>query len=97
MLLKAEIIEILQSVEDPELHIDLWTLGLIYGVEFDEANQKGTITMTYTTPLCPFGPQMTEEIQKRLRALDEHAEVAIKVVFDPPWTPSAEVRAMLGV
>jgi metal-sulfur cluster biosynthetic enzyme len=97
MLLKDEIIEVLKAAEDPELHIDLWTLGLVYGIDFDEATQKGTITMTYTTPLCPYGPQMTEDIKKRIAALDANAEVEVKVVFDPPWKPSDEVRAMLGV
>lgn len=93
---KEEIIEVLKTTMDPELGIDLWTLGLIYDVNHDEKAQKCAITMTFTTPFCPYGPQMVGEIKSRLRALGL-GDVTIEVVFEPPWEPSAEVRQMLGV
>lgn len=96
MVIRQEIEEVLQNTYDPELGIDLVTLGLIYKIDFDEKAQSAKVTMTFTTPLCPFGPQMVGEIKSKIRALGiEHPEV--EVVFEPPWEPSEEVRSMLGV
>ncbi len=96
MVIKEEIIEILQNFLDPELGIDIYTLGLVYGVDFDEKKQELKLTMTFTTPLCPYGPQMIGELKSRFRAIGLD-KVDIQVVFEPPWKPSDEVRAMLGV
>jgi metal-sulfur cluster biosynthetic enzyme len=96
MVIKQEIEEVLKNTMDPELGIDLWTLGLIYGIDFDEKAQKLKLKMTFTTPLCPYGPQIVGDIKGRFRALGLE-DVVVDVVFDPPWEPSAEVRAMLGV
>ena len=96
MVIKDEIIEVLKNTLDPELGIDLWTLGLIYDVDMNEKAQKLYIKMTFTTPLCPYGPQMVGELKSRFRALGLD-DVTIDVVFDPPWEPSKEVRTMLGV
>lgn len=96
MVIKEEIEEVLKNTMDPELGIDLWTLGLIYGVDFNEEKQALKIKMTFTTPLCPYGPQIVGDIKGRFRALGLE-DVVVDVVFDPPWEPSAEVRAMLGV
>lgn len=95
MVIKKEIDEVLKNTYDPELGIDLDTLGLIYDVDFDEKSQKLYIKMTFTTPLCPYGPQMIGELKGKFRALGLD-DVKIDVVFDPPWEPSQEVRAMLG-
>lgn len=96
MVVTKEIEEVLKTTMDPELGIDLWTLGLIYDVDFDEDAQKLYIKMTFTTPLCPYGPQMIGEIKSRFRALGL-TDVTVDIVFDPPWEPSPDVRAMLGV
>ncbi len=96
MVIKDEVIEVLKNTLDPELGIDLYTLGLIYDVDMDEKNQKLVIKMTFTTPLCPYGPQMVGELKSKFRALGLD-DVKVDVVFDPPWEPSEEVRAMLGV
>lgn len=96
MLIASEIEEVLKNIYDPELGIDLRTLGLIYGVDFDEKSQKLAIRMTFTTPLCPYGPQIVGELKSRFRGLGLE-NVRVEVVFDPPWEPSPEVRAMLGV
>ncbi len=96
MVIKQEVEEVLKNTYDPELGIDLVTLGLIYNIDFDEKEQKLVITMTFTTPLCPYGPQIVGEIKSRFRSLGLE-DVKVDVVFDPPWEPSSEVRAMLGV
>lgn len=96
MVIKEEVIEVLKNTMDPELGIDLYTLGLIYEIDLDEEKQALKITMTFTTPLCPYGPQMVGDIKGRFRALGID-NVEVEVVFDPPWEPSEEVREMLGV
>jgi metal-sulfur cluster biosynthetic enzyme len=96
MVIKDEVIEVLKNTLDPELGIDLYTLGLIYDVDMDEKKQKLYVKMTFTTPLCPYGPQMVGEIKSRLHDLGLD-DVKVDVVFDPPWEPGADVRAMLGV
>ena len=96
MVIKDEIIEVLKTSIDPELGIDLYTLGRIYNVDFDEEKQALHIKMTFTTPMCPYGPQMIGELKGRYRALGIENPV-IEVIFDPPWEPSEEVREMLGV
>jgi len=96
MTFLEEINEVLNNTMDPELGIDLMTLGLIYKVEFDEKTQALKVTMTFTTPLCPYGPQIVGDLKGKFRALGIKDPV-VEVVFDPPWTPSDEVRAMLGV
>ncbi len=86
--------EVFKKYEDPELNIDIWTLGLIYEIKIENKNVK--IVLTFTSPMCPFGPQMVEELKKQI--LDSGAEaVSIEVTFSPPWKPSEELREMLGV
>lgn len=95
MITKEQLIEeVFKKYEDPELNIDVWTLGLIYEIKIESKNVK--IVLTFTSPMCPFGPQMVEELKKRI--LDSGAEeVDIEVTFSPPWKPSEELREMLGV
>lgn len=96
MVIKDEIIEVLKNIQDPELDIDIHALGLIYGVDFDEAQQQVKITMTFTTPFCPYGSAMLADIRKKVGALGID-DPKIDVVFDPPWEPTEGVREMLGV
>ena len=96
MVLKSEIIETLKTTYDPELGIDLYTLGLIYTIDFDQKKQKLHLTMTLTSPMCPFGPQILEMLQRKFKELGLKSP-KISLVFDPPWEPSVEVRQMLGV
>lgn len=92
---KEEAVEVLKNVKDPELDLDVWTLGLIYKI--DIANDIINITMTFTTPMCPYGPQLMDNIYNKLKEMQGVKDVKIELTFSPPWLPSAEVRAMLGV
>tara|TARA_Y100000310_G_C20308405_1_gene635048 strand:+ start:54 stop:341 length:288 start_codon:yes stop_codon:yes gene_type:complete len=95
MLNKEQLIEnVFKKYKDPELGIDVWTLELIYNIEITEERVK--ILLTFTSPMCPFGPQMVEEIKTKIK--EEGAkEVEIEVTFEPAWKPSEELREMLGV
>lgn len=95
MVTSEELIEVFKGYDDPELNIDVWTLGLIYKIEIvDDSHVK--ILLTFTSPMCPFGPEMVSELKKRIQTKNvEHVD--IEVTFDPPWEPSEELREMLGV
>jgi metal-sulfur cluster biosynthetic enzyme len=96
MTMKEKVVAALQKLPDPELNIDLWTLGLIRKVEVSKDGEQVEVTMTFTTPLCPYGPQMVADIKRVI--LDLGARVVdVEVVFDPPWEPPEGLREMLGV
>lgn len=95
MVSKEEIIEALKTCLDPEIQIDVWTLGLIYNIDITGKDVK--ITMTFTTPMCPYGPMLMDDIYKRVSGIESVDKVKIDITFDPPWKPSDELRSMLGV
>ena len=93
---KEEIIEVLKKVNDPEIHVDVWNLGLIYNLDIIENIVK--IKMTFTSPMCPYGPFLVNDIKEKIKtALSWVKEVEIEVVFQPVWQPSDELKAMLGI
>lgn len=102
MITKEKIIETLKTVKDPEVNLDVWTMGLIYNIEIKEKrikNKEGNevkILMTYTTPFCPWGPQLNEDIEKTLKAAGAK-KVDIEITFDPPYKMPEELRTILGV
>lgn len=95
MITKEELIEdVFKKYVDPELGIDIWTLGLVYNVEIQEDTVK--ILLTFTSPLCPYGPQMVDELKEMI--INKRAkEVDIVVTFEPPWQPSEELKEMMGM
>ncbi|MCH8067403.1 MAG: metal-sulfur cluster assembly factor [Nanoarchaeota archaeon] len=92
---KEDVMTILKGVNDPEIGIDIVTLELIYDVNVIEG--KANIKMTFTTPMCPYGPMLVEEIKVKVKELNGIKDVNVQVVFDPPWSPSEQLRATLGV
>ncbi len=95
-IITKEIIEaVLKDVKDPELGLDVYTLALIYKYDADK-NNKVKITMTFTSPFCPYGPQLMEEIEEKLKEKGA-TEVEIEITFDPPWKPPENLRSMLGL
>ena len=95
MATKEDVIEVLKKVDDPEIGIDVWTLELIYNVDVVGNNIK--IKMTFTTPMCPYGPMLVEEIKARVLDIKDVKDVDVEVTFNPPWQPSEQLRATLGV
>lgn len=87
----------LREVIDPELGLDFVELGLIYGIEIDGGSVS--IAYTLTTPGCPFGPQVAEQIDEFVSELEGVTEVHSELTFSPPWTPermSEDARFALG-
>lgn len=99
-LLSADTIrQALRQVKDPELDMNIVDLGLVYDVEIDDGGGLVRITMTLTSPGCPAGPMITNDIYKVVRAIDGVKDVDIDIVWEPYWTPERidpKIRAMLG-
>lgn len=94
MITKDQVIATLRDVKDPEVNLDVWTMGLIYNLEVADNSVK--ILMTYTTPFCPWGPQLNDEIIAALKNAGA-TDVQIEVTFDPPYKMPDDLRAMLGI
>jgi metal-sulfur cluster biosynthetic enzyme len=89
--------EALTNVIDPELGLDFVELGLIYGIEVDGG--KVHVTFSLTSPGCPIGPQVSEQIDEFVSELDGVESVDSSMVFTPPWTPermSEDAKFALG-
>jgi metal-sulfur cluster biosynthetic enzyme len=87
----------LTNVIDPELGLDFVELGLIYGVEVDGGSVH--VTFTLTSPGCPIGPQVSEQIEEFVSELDGVVAVESSMIFTPPWTPermSEDAKFALG-
>jgi metal-sulfur cluster biosynthetic enzyme len=97
MVSVEDVTEALRDVIDPELGLDFVELGLIYGVEVDGGSVS--VTFTLTSPGCPIGPQVTEQIEEFVGELDGVEDVSPTMVFSPPWTPermSEDAKFALG-
>jgi metal-sulfur cluster biosynthetic enzyme len=92
-----EVREALTNVIDPELGLDFVELGLVYDVEVE--GDEVYITFTLTSPGCPIGPQVTEQMEEYVTEVGGVSKVYPKMVFTPPWTPemmSEEAKFALG-
>jgi metal-sulfur cluster biosynthetic enzyme len=92
-----DVMDALSNVIDPELGLDFVELGLIYGVEVDDGDVQ--VTFTLTTPGCPIGPQVTEQIDEFVGELDGVKTIRSEMVFTPPWSPermSEDAKFALG-
>ncbi|PYP67594.1 MAG: aromatic ring hydroxylase [Gemmatimonadetes bacterium] len=88
----------LRQVKDPELDLNIIDLGLVYDVEIDEGEVR--VIMTLTSPGCPAGPMITNDVYRVLRALDGVKDVNIDIVWEPYWTPERidpKIRALMGL
>ena len=89
--------EALTNVIDPELGLDFVELGLIYGVEIEGGDVF--VSFTLTSPGCPIGPQVAEQIEEFVGELDGVTSVRSTMTFSPPWTPelmSEDAKFALG-
>jgi len=97
--------EMLRTVFDPEIGINIIDLGLVYEIEVedleDEPGQKTKIIHTLTTPACPIGPMIRAQIEQAARTVEGIEAVEIELVFSPPWDPkemcSEEAKFELGI
>ena len=84
--IEAEVVEVLKTCYDPEIPVDIYALGLIYGVEVDE-EQAVAVTMTLTSPMCPVAGSLPPEIQQKIEGKVERAsQVKVEVIWEPTWS-----------
>jgi FeS assembly SUF system protein len=93
-----QVIDALKAIFDPEIPVNIYDLGLIYGVDIDEGHAK--VTMTLTTPHCPVAESMPAEVELRVGAVPGIGSAEVNLVWDPPWDPqkmSDEAKLELGM
>lgn len=98
-ILGEKIVRILKTVYDPEIPVDIYELGLIYDVMVNE-NDEVKILMTLTTPNCPVAESLPQEVEERVKSIDEVSDCEVEITFDPPWTQelmSEEAKLELGM
>jgi FeS assembly SUF system protein len=96
--LEDKIVQMLKSIYDPEIPVDIYELGLIYEVKIDKENQV-QIEMTLTSPNCPVAESLPKEVEDKVAAIEEVASCKVNIVFDPPWDKdmmSEEAKLELG-
>ena len=94
-----EVYQVLKTVYDPEIPVNVVDLGLIYDVQVTDENNV-FVQMTLTFPGCGMGPHIAQQAEWAIQDLDGVEEVEIELTFDPPWSPdmiSEEARMMLGI
>ena len=99
MYTKDQLLEKIQHIIDPEIGMSIVDMGLIYSAEHTDG--RIDVDMTLTTPMCPLGPMMANEVVETLKQLDGVEDVEVNFVFEPPWDPHTmandEVRWALGI
>ena len=93
------VIAALKEIYDPEIPVNIYDLGLIYGVEVDD-EKDAVVTMTLTTPHCPVAESMPGEVELRAASVPGIRDAQVNLVWDPPWSPdkmSDEARLELGM
>jgi len=97
--LQSAVVDALKEIYDPEIPVNIYDLGLIYGVEVDD-ECDATVTMTLTTPHCPVAETMPGEVELRASSVPGIRDAEVNLVWDPPWSPekmSDEARLELGM
>ncbi|MDX2246581.1 MAG: iron-sulfur cluster assembly protein [Bacteroidia bacterium] len=96
--LKDNVIEVIKTVYDPEIPVNIWELGLVYDVTVNDEG-KAHILMTLTAPACPAAEMLPEEIKEKTLGIEGISEAEVEITFEPPWTKemmSEEAMLELG-
>lgn len=97
--IQAQAIDILKTVYDPEIPVNIYELGLIYGVEVNEEKEV-IVSMTLTAPNCPVAGTLPLEVEDKLRGLPGITDAKVNITWEPPWEMSKmteEARLQLGL
>ena len=97
--LTEKVVTMLKTVYDPEVPVDIYELGLIYGIDIDD-DENLKITMTLTAPACPAADFIVEDTRIKLESIDGINSVDIQIVFEPEWNKdmmSEEAKLELGM
>ena len=97
--IKQGVVEMLKTVYDPEIPVDIYELGLIYNVKIEDGGAT-SIRMTLTSPMCPAAEELPPEVESKTRDVPGVTSVTLDLVWDPPWSPdmmSEAARLELGM
>lgn len=97
--LGEKIVNVLKTIYDPEIPVDIYELGLIYDVFVNEENDV-KILMTLTSPNCPVAETLPVEVEEKVKSLNAVKDAEVEITFDPPWTQdlmSEEAKLELGL
>jgi FeS assembly SUF system protein len=98
--LQARVIEALRTVFDPEIPVNIYDLGLVYGLEVDEGEERVVIRMTLTAPGCPVAQTFPSMVEDVVRSVDGVSDATVELVWEPPWSKermSEAARLQLGL
>lgn len=98
MVSKEDIIGAIKTVYDPEIPVNIWDLGLIYGV--DISAEEIVITMTFTSPTCPMMEELLQQVKDAVASVANGVPVRVELVWNPPWDltkMSDEARVQLDL
>ena len=87
LALRPKIIDAMCSVYDPEIPVNVWELGLIYGIDIDDA-RRVHIRMTLTAPACPSAQALPLEVERKVREIEGVADAFVEIVWEPAWSPA---------
>lgn len=96
--IEADIIAVLQTVHDPEIPVNIYELGLVYGIDISDTGYVN-IKMTLTAPACPVAGEIIMEVDNKVRQVESVSDVNVMLTFDPPWSRdmmSEEAKLELG-
>lgn len=82
--LENMVISAIKTVYDPEIPVDVYELGLIYGIQISDDNEV-KIDMTLTSPSCPVAESLPAEVEAKVESLDQVKKAIVEITFDPPW------------
>jgi FeS assembly SUF system protein len=85
--LRQQVIELLRTCYDPEIPVDIYDMGLVYGIDVDLSGNV-YVRMTLTSPACPVAGSLPPEVESKIKALPGVSDVRVEVVWDPPWNPT---------
>lgn len=97
--MQERVIEVLKTVFDPEIPVNIYDLGLIYRIELSEGNSELSVDMTLTAPNCPAADFIVEDVRQKLEGITGIEKVDVNLVFEPEWDKnmmSEEAKMELG-
>ena len=98
-VMELKVIDALQTCSDPEIPVNIYELGLVYGIEISDSSEV-RIRMTLTAPNCPVAASLPREVESKVNAIEGVKSAQVDIVWDPPWSPgkmSESAKLQLGM
>jgi FeS assembly SUF system protein len=84
--LEEKVVDVLKTIFDPEIPVNIYELGLVYKVKVEETDQV-QIKMTLTSPNCPVAESLPIEVESKVNSMDGVSQASVEIVWEPPWNP----------